>query len=368
MLTLRSRRWRTLLGSAAVFAVAAVAFAAQEHAARRWRGGPIGFGSVLIAHMVGWGVWALLTPLVIGPVTHRFPFRHRARLGRDLAGHLATGVALAALQTFLVAAITAFLYYGISPLATRDIFLDRAYTAFALNLLIYAAIAAVLRTRALTGETREREQSAAALEARAARAELAVLYAQLQPHFLFNALNSIAELTHSDPPRAAAMIRALGELLRGSLAAAGSPTTTMSNEVSFIRRYVEVQQMRFERFAFELSVEDAALEALVPPLLLQPLVENAIQHTVGRRGSGRTMLTVGRHAERLHITVADDGAGFGTEPSGDGSGIGLASTRARLDRLYGTDYTMCLSNGAVEGAVISLELPFVTAATLPAQA
>ena len=353
-------RKRTVLGMAAIFAAAALLFAAQEHLARQWQGGPIAFGSILLAHAIGWGIWALLTPLVVLPVTHRFPF-HRGALARDLAVHLGAGFALAALQTFLVAAITAFLYYGISPLAARDIFLDRAYTAFALNLLIYAMIVGVIRTRSLTADARERERAAAELETRAARAELALLYAQLQPHFLFNALNSITELIHSDPGRAAEMIRALGELLRTALASAGSATIPLSNELRFIRRYVEVQQMRFERFAFELSVDESARDALVPPLLLQPLVENAIQHTVGRRGAGRAALSIDRRDDRLHITVADDGSGFGPEPAGERGGIGLASTRARLDRLYGGRYTMRLANGPIAGATVSLELPFVLA-------
>jgi two-component system, LytTR family, sensor kinase len=352
---------RTVLGTAAVFAAAAVVFATQESLARHWPGGPLDFGSVLLVHAIGWGIWGLLTPLVVIPVTRRFPL-HGGALGRELAGHLLAGFALAALQTFLVAAVTAFLYYGISPLATRDIFLDRAYTAFALNLLIYAVIVGVTRARTLAADARERERAAAELETRAARAELALLYAQLQPHFLFNALNSITELIHSDPVRAAAMIRALGELLRAALASAGSETTTLSNELRFIRRYVEVQQMRFERFGFELSVDESAGDALVPPLLLQPLVENAIQHTVGRRGSGRAALSIDRRLDRLHITVADDGAGFGTEPAGESGGLGLASTRARLDRLYGDRYTMRLANGPIAGATVSLELPFVSAA------
>jgi sensor histidine kinase YesM len=356
----RDARVRTWLVWTAAFMLAAIAFATQEHVARHWRGGPRSFPPVLLAHSIGWGIWALLTPLVIVPITRRFPLTPRHSILRDFIAHLILGVTFAGLQTFLVAAITAFIYYGVSPLATRDIFLDRTYTALALNLLVYAVIVAVVRARSLAAETRQRERATIELEARTARAELAALYAQLQPHFLFNALNSIAELTHSDPERAAAMIRALAALLRSSLSHAGMSTTTLRDEVGFIERYVELQQMRFQRFRFDMSVDDTALEALVPPLLLQPLVENAIRHSVGTRGVGRTILLVNRRADRLHITITDDGTGLRGGP-GTGSGIGLASTRARLDRLYGSRYALSLDNGPSGGAIVSLEVPFMTA-------
>jgi sensor histidine kinase YesM len=343
----------------AAFVLAAFVFATQEHLARHWSGGPLSFGPVLLAHSIGWGVWAFLTPLVVAPATRRFALTDRDTLLGDAAAHLLIGIVLAALQTFLVAAITAFIYYGVSPLATRDIFLDRTYTALALNILVYAILVAVLRARALAVETRARERASVELEARAARAELTALSAQLQPHFLFNSLNSIAELTHSDPARAATMIRALAALLRRSLANAGAGTTTLSEELAFVERYIELQRMRFPALTFDVRVDDAALDALVPPLLLQPLIENAIRHSVGARGVGRTVLAVARHGDRLHIDVSDDGTGF-TEGNGSGSGVGLPSTRARLERLYGSRYTLALANVPAGGARVSLELPYIT--------
>jgi sensor histidine kinase YesM len=271
---------------------------------------------------------------------------------------------LALLQTGIVAVTTSTIYYGISPLAARDIFFDRAFAAFALNALIYAVIVAIIRARTMASEARRRELEAATLEARAARAELIALYGQLQPHFLFNALNGIAELTHSDPARAGRMIRSLGELLRGSIAGASTLATTLRAEVEFVRRYVELQQMRFEQFEFILNVDPAVLNAVVPPLLLQPLVENAIQHTVGRSGVGHASLDIGRHDDRLEITMRDDGPGFGTSTEG-GSGIGLSTTRGRLDRIFGDGYRLSLSAPGVAGAVVSIDIPYVTGDAVP---
>src|SRR6185503_4399409 len=136
---------------------------------------------------------------------------------------------------------------------------------------------------------------------------------------------------------AARMIRSLGELLRASIDGAGTLTTTLRSEVEFVRRYVELQQMRFDLFEFTMQVDPHAMSAVVPPLLLQPLVENAMKHTVGRSGSGKASLVVDRREDRLAIVVTDDGPGFGgVEPGG--SGIGLSATRERLDRLFGGAY------------------------------
>jgi two-component system, LytTR family, sensor kinase len=352
-------RWRESAGWIALFAIAAVTFAAQEYVARQWRGGPKTFGPVLLAHAIGWSAWGVLTPLCIVPLCNRFPIGRRSALASDSAVHVFAMALLAALQTGIVAFTTATIYYGPSALATRDIFFDRAFTAFALNALVYVVIVAVIRGRAMASEARQREVEAATLEARAARAELIALYGQLQPHFLFNALNGIAELTHSDPARAGHMIRSLGELLRGSIAGAGTLATTLRSEVEFVRRYVELQQMRFAMFEFSLSVDPAVLNAVVPPLLLQPLVENAIRHTVGRSGAGHASLEIGRHDDRLEITVRDDGPGFGTSDA-TGSGIGLSTTRGRLDRIFGDRYRMMLSAPGVPGAVVSIDIPYIT--------
>jgi signal transduction histidine kinase len=360
-------RWAEYATWLLLFAVAAMIFAAQEHVTRQWRSGPQSFRPVLLAHAIGWAAWAILTPLCIVPLCRRFPIGRRSALAGDMVAHVSAMALLALLQTGIVAVTTSTIYYGISPLAARDIFFDRTFSAFALNALIYAVIVAVVRARAMASEARRRELEAATLEARVARAELIALYGQLQPHFLFNALNGIVELMHSDPARAGHMIRSLGELLRGSIVGAGTLATTLRAEVEFVRRYVELQQMRFEQFEFTLNVDPAVLNAVVPPLLLQPLVENAIQHTVGRSGAGHATLDIGRHHDRLEITVRDDGPGFGGSTEG-GSGIGLSTTRGRLDRIFGDRYRLSLSDPGVAGAVVSIDIPYVTGDAVSAAA
>ncbi len=343
--------WGTL------FALAAISFAAYEYVVRHWGGGPRNFGPVLLAHLVGWGVWAVLTPALLIPLARRFPLDDGRTVTRDLAVHLLAAVVIATLQTLIIVSVSAYLMYGFSPAAMRDMMRDRMRVSFAMSLMAYAIIMAILRARATARVAREQELAAAALEARAARAELAALYAQLQPHFLFNSLNGIAELVHSDPERAARMTRVLSDLLRRALTAASEQTTTLEAEVAFVRRYIELQQMRFARLAFTLRADEQAMAVPVPALLLQPLVENAIRHTVGVRGAGEVSVDIDRVGDRLRLVVRDDGAGFGAESDSPGTGIGLANTRARLDRLYGERYSLEIDDSARGRTAVAIMLP-----------
>src|SRR6185503_13385577 len=138
-------RWIGYAAWLLLFAVAAVIFAAQEYVARDWRGGPQRFSGVLLAHSIGWAAWAALTPLCIVPLCNRFPIGRRSALASDIVIHASAGALLALLQTGIVAVTTSTIYYGLSRLAARDIFFDRAFTAFALNALIYAVIVAIVR-------------------------------------------------------------------------------------------------------------------------------------------------------------------------------------------------------------------------------
>jgi hypothetical protein len=182
---------------AAAFAAAIAVFTTQEFIARRWDGGPRSWSSMLLAQSLHWACWAALTPLVIGPLCRRFTVRPGAM--HNLGVHVITGFIVAAAQTLVVAIVLAYWYYGYSPLAMRDIFRDRIYTALAINVLVYGVIAAAIHAYSLARQSERRRVEAAESEARAARAELAALQARMQPHFLFNAFNGIAERARSTP-------------------------------------------------------------------------------------------------------------------------------------------------------------------------
>lgn len=201
---------------------------------------------------------------------------------------------------------------------------------------------------------RRDQQRAASL----AQARLEVLKSQLQPHFLFNTLNVIAELVHQDAEKADAMITALSDMLRLTLDSASDQFVRLKREIEFVERYVAIMQVRLDqRLAYKCEITPALLEALVPPFLLQPLVENAILHGIEPVAEGG-MVTVRawREGSQLHLSVADDGVGLEAPP--DQEGIGLANTRARLQELFGNEAEISLTNGT--GVTVRVTLPFRT--------
>ncbi|HEX8696161.1 MAG TPA: histidine kinase [Longimicrobium sp.] len=203
---------------------------------------------------------------------------------------------------------------------------------------------------------RERELAAARLEGELSRARLRALKAHLQPHFLFNALNTVASLVRRDPEAAEEMIGDLSDLLRASLAHEHTQEVTLREELATLEPYLRIQQARFgERLEVVRRVEASALDARVPHLVLQPLVENAMRHGVARRpGRGRVEVCVGREGGVLRLRVADNGPGF---PLAYREGVGLGSTRARLRHLYGGE-RLTIRPAPGGGAVVELELPF----------
>ncbi len=208
--------------------------------------------------------------------------------------------------------------------------------------------------------SRERERRALLAEARLAEARLLALQAQLQPHFLFNALNAVSGLIHDQPRQADAMVCALSDLLRAVLSASGRREVPLSWELDFVDRYLAVQRIRFsDRLSVSNHTDPAALAAAVPPLLLQPLVENAIVHGLAPRAAPGSVAVFARRAgDRLVLTVTDDGVGLGPNPR-PGAGTGLKNIRARLDAQYGgAAHLRVEPNPAGAGVVATVELPF----------
>jgi len=214
-------------------------------------------------------------------------------------------------------------------------------------------------------ERREREIQAAALAAQLAQAQLQTLKMQLQPHFLFNTLNSISALNHEDPRAANRMIARLSELLRLTLENDGAQEVSLLQELDFLKRYLEIQQVRFgDRLNVRFDVTPETLEARVPNLLLQPLVENAIQHGIAPFAArGEISIQASCENGLLCLRVTDNGPGLpAPKPSGPPEGVGLANTRARLQQIYSNAHRFELRNGTEQGAVAEVRIPFQTAA------
>jgi signal transduction histidine kinase len=214
---------------------------------------------------------------------------------------------------------------------------------------------------------RERRRAATA-EGLAQSARLQALQSQLQPHFLFNTLNSISALVVDGRLDAAtSMISRLSDFLRLSLQTSDTPQIPVASEMVFVRHYLDIQKIRFgDRLTFRLDVAPAALAAFVPTLLLQPLVENAVQHGIlPHREGGSVTITVSTDASALKLRVEDDGPGFRGSPAPP-FGVGLSNTAMRLDELYGGQAKLSIGRGAISGVVVSIELPLVIAPDQPA--
>jgi hypothetical protein len=291
-----------------------------------------------------WWLWALLTPLVVRlarryPLDRPWPWRHAAR-------HLAAGSVLAVVKTAAERAIFAWLTGFWTYLLLSTI---------ALQLFVYSAIVLTAHGVEYYRRSREREQ----IEARLTETRLQLLSVQLQPHFLFNTLNTIAEMVHHDAEKADYMITSLSDLLRRALDLGATQEIALEDELALLDRYLDIQRTRFgDRLQVECRVAGDVGRSAVPVLLLQPLVENAIHHGLSAQTTaGRIAIEAARRDATLLIAVSDDGRGVSGEAQAGRERFGLGNTRARLEALYGQHQRLELTNGPTGGARVSIEIP-----------
>ena len=227
-----------------------------------------------------------------------------------------------------------------------------------LDALAYAALIGLTQAVHFRRRLVEREKQAMHLESQLAQSQLRTLQAQLQPHFLFNTLNGIAMLIRRDPRLAEDMIGSLSELLRWSLQQSGRQLIPLRDEMEFLDRYLEIQQMRFaDRLRVDRRIEPGVLDCLVPPLLLQPLVENAVRHGIEPSPNpGLIVITAGVVDGLLFLAVEDDGVGMGGTAT-RGGGLGIASVKERLAGLYGGEHTFTMENRPTGGVVVQVRIP-----------
>lgn len=225
------------------------------------------------------------------------------------------------------------------------------------HLLVYFAVLATGFAREFFLRDRRRQQREVRLQAQLAEARLDALRMQLNPHFLFNTLHAMSALVERDPGGVRRMIARLSELLRHTIDRGATDEVPLRDELGFLRRYIEIMEVRFQgRLQIEMSVDQETLDAMVPNLVLQPLVENAFEHGVSRTtGLGRVSIAVRREEEQLVLSVHDNGPGLGADDAG---GVGTGNTRARLEQLYGNAASLTLRDAAEGGVIAEIRLPF----------
>ena len=339
-----------------------LAFASQFYLSSNLLGRPVSWGQAISYSLEDWYVYALLAwPVVL--LARRFP-PETATPWRNAAIHLAAAMLFSLCYVVLRAVVNqVHNAYVDDPSTFQDVFQPLFVKTFPFNLLVYGAILTLSHALDYYRKYLERTVQALELEKHLTEARLQSLLRQLKPHFLFNTLNGIASLMHSDVDAADRMLVRLSELLRQTMAQSGAPRTPLRDEVAFLEKYLEIERIRFrDRLAVSLEVEPATLDALVPSLILQPLVENAIRHGIEpHERPGRIVLRTARDGDNLVLAVVDNGGGV---PAGGFAreGIGLANTRARLAELYGREHRFELANEPGGGLCIRLVFPFSTQA------
>ena len=328
----------------------------------------------LVGWMVGVSISALGTPLILW-LGHRFPLQRRGWFGSALA-HAAFAVGYAIAQLVIESLVLPRLH--VFPAIMKDfpstlVFLFMI--GFHQNVMTYWTILALQAGWDYYRRFLERRQEAMRLELRAselqsqlANAQLGALKAQLQPHFLFNTLNAIMTLVRQQKGlQAERMLGRLADLLRCVLDDLHAQEVPLRRELEYLRLYLSIEEVRFEdRLHVDVSADAGILDALVPHMCLQPVVENAIKHGFARSaGSSRIAVRARREGEQLVLVVEDDGPGLPATGIARPAGIGLANTRARLAQLYGPLAKLTVADAVPHGVVVTVELPYREAGASP---
>jgi two-component sensor histidine kinase len=351
-----TRRWATWAVIAGCWTVFAFAYSSHLYVYHNLLGEPTTWQLQVAEAFANFGVWAALTPVVLA-LARRFPLRDRGWLA--FAGvHLVAALVISLVQVVVHTVLDlGFIHGQFNMRSMTNGFQALFARTYHFGLLVYAAIIGI---HEVVIAYRNQEVRASQLEARLAEAQLEALKMQLNPHFLFNTLHAISALMHKDVRVADRMIARLSEFLRMSLESGNVQEVTLKRELEFLERYLEIEKIRFpDRLVVEMSIDPETLDARVPNLVLQPLVENAIRHGISkRRGAGRIEIRARRLGESLELRVLDDGAGLGESAGGVREGIGLSNTRLRLEQLYGERQTFTAGGRSEGGFEAALSIPF----------
>jgi two-component system LytT family sensor kinase len=352
---------RLVFGAATVLGVFSTLQAIRLSTLEITRGMPIEVGRLLLLNLALWYVAAAVTPVVFR-LSDWFKLEDGQRV-RAVAAHTGAAIVFSVAHVACMLAVRAMLWPGMSHPAkvTWATFAQREYLRnLDWTLMTYAAIAGLSYALGYQRESQGRAIRSAHLEARLAEARLKTLEAELHPHFLFNTLHAISTLIHVQPEAADRMISRLSDLLRITFARSGAARITLQEELEFLQKYLEIEQTRFQdRLTVSYDIDPDTLDAEVPRMILQPIVENAIKHGVApRSGPGTIKVVAAREAGVLRLEVLDNGAGLGgTKRAKLHQGVGLSNTRDRLECLYGHAQALSFVEGGT-GLTVQLRIPF----------
>jgi two-component system LytT family sensor kinase len=295
--------------------------------------------------------WALLTPLALA-------LHARIRANRfAILVHLGAAPLFALVNLAIFAFVAPALGAQNAASTWVETLRNLLQSAFVVNVPLYLLIVAIAHWRHAVRSARARATRELVLERQLAEARLLTLRSQLQPHFLFNALNTIAVLMRENVDHAERVLLDLSALLRQVLQVSDATFAPLAREVALARTYLAIEQARFgDRLAFSFELTPDAADAVVPALLLQPLVENCVRHAVNPRlAPTRIVVSAERRGESLHVAVRDNGPGLGPPRA---AGVGLANTRARLALLYADRHAFTVQDRAGGGVEVLMQIPY----------
>ncbi|MBI5216723.1 MAG: histidine kinase [Ignavibacteriae bacterium] len=357
---LTKNRWLKFVLLLCVWGVVGTLFTVQSYLYRINVGQQITFWDLYPSEVFFFLSWGLLTPLLV------FSAR-KFRVGRSnwisrIGIHLLTAVGIALTQRFLYE----FIVQHLKATAERPFSWERltnnviGFSDY--GFFIYFIVVFIAHAVDYYKQMNQAQLNEAKLREELTNSQLHALKMQLQPHFLFNTLNTISVLIKDEPQKAEQMLALLSDLLRLTLQHTNTQEISLKEELKYLKLYLEIEQIRFgERLKIRIDADENTLDAKIPTLILQPLVENAIKHGIGeRRGEGVIEIRSMRHHQNLNIVVKDNGNGLNALNNSHSTGIGLSNSRSRLQSLYGSASSISISNGDNGGAVVEILIPFHT--------
>jgi signal transduction histidine kinase len=343
-----------------LWSLVGLAIASEIYLSSNFLGRSVTWGEAISDSLEDWYVYGLLSLPVVW-LARRHPPERGSRW-------MTAGIHLGAALVFSIGWILVRTLVGVvdSRIAGEsvpfgEVFHPLLVRTFPFNLLVYGVILSVSHALDYYRKYHERTVQTLELEKHLTEARLQALLHQLKPHFLFNTLNGIASLMHTDVEAADRMLVRLSELLRITMSHTGAPQTTLREEVAFLERYLDIEKIRFRnRLEVSIEVDDAVADAQVPSLILQPIVENAVKHGIEPNAKvGRIELRARREGTDLVVTVTDNGSGMPLAGP-KRQGIGIANTRTRLGEIYGDLQKFELVNVPEGGLCVRMALPFAT--------
>jgi sensor histidine kinase YesM len=343
-----------------IWSVIATIFSFITYFSGRNEGRTTPFIIILTDNFYRYGLWGLLSPLIFG-ATKKLDFQSKTHYLRSFGIHILLAILFSSVNFIIYGIIAWFSYIRFRENSDdmwrflQNSFLGNQYLGLLIYFLIVFASQAYLRNRKFA----EEKQKASVLQAQLVQSQLQALKMQLQPHFLFNTLNSISSLVLKNPLQAQTMIAKLGDFLRLTLDFNENQMVLLSEELRFLRSYLEIEQIRFsEKLQVIFDVSDDVMNAVVPHLALQPIVENSVKHGISQMTeNGKIEITARKLEDKLQLKVKDNGPGKSV--SNEKNQTGLLNIKTRLKHLYGDNFSFEMDGETGEGMTVTITIPLI---------